>query len=167
MWHIGPYSRPIRAGCSFWQPVVPGCSQYWEPKRQSIVNQNPSGKFTRKLENEMPITFVDRQLIDSSHKLDAVLTKAASSCCQLMVKNTSSSWHFFLSFFDHDRPIGKYCQWVWLTYWPPSFLEPMHSCSLTMMALSLRKLVLLVLHSKVSLPHLLIHLFYVYQLTLT
>jgi len=45
------------------------------------VNQNPLGKFTRKLENEMPITFVDRQLIDSSQELNTILAKAASSCC--------------------------------------------------------------------------------------
>jgi len=35
----------------------------------------------QKLENEMPITFVDWQLIDSSQELDANLIKAASSCC--------------------------------------------------------------------------------------
>jgi len=71
------------------------------------------GKITRKLENEMQIAFVDRQLIDMGRKLDCVLAKAASSCYQLTVKSGSSSRHSFVSQFVVTL-IAKYCQGVWL-----------------------------------------------------
>jgi len=45
----------------------------------------------------MPIAFVDRQLNDIGHKVEPLLAKAASSCCQSMVKSGLSSWHFFMS----------------------------------------------------------------------
>jgi len=39
----------------------------------TIINRDfPSGKFKQKLENEMPITFVNWQLIASGHELDAI-----------------------------------------------------------------------------------------------
>jgi len=46
----------------------------------------------------MPIAFVDWCHNDSSQEPDVILTKAASLCHGSMVKNTSGSWHFFLSF---------------------------------------------------------------------
>jgi len=46
----------------------------------------------------MPITFVDGYHNDSSHGLGVNLTKAALYCCQWTVKNTPTSWHFFLLF---------------------------------------------------------------------
>jgi len=63
------------------------------------MTRNPSRKFTRKLENVMLITVVRQWSFDNSHERDAVLAKAASSCCQSTVKSASRSRHFFLSFF--------------------------------------------------------------------
>jgi len=49
------------------------------------------------MKNEMPIAFVDRQLIDIGREVELLLAKAASSCCRSTVKSSSSSWHFFMS----------------------------------------------------------------------
>jgi len=90
---------------------------YWKLKQQSTVNENHSlGKnySTRKLESEMPNTFVDQQLIDISHKLDPVLAKAASSCYWSMVKSGLSSWHFFISFYITTNPLQNIVLEFWL-----------------------------------------------------
>jgi len=63
------------------------------------VNENPSHKFTRKIKNEMPITFVNRQLIDGGDGFDAVLTEAASSGLRSIVESASNTRHFFFSFY--------------------------------------------------------------------
>jgi len=47
----------------------------------------------------MPITFVDRQLIDIGHAVNPVLAQAASSCYQSTVDSGSSSWQFIVSEF--------------------------------------------------------------------
>jgi len=88
---------PIGWGHHKYIRVVPSCSQYWEPKRQSTTNQNPSRKLTRKLESEMPIAFVDWQLNDNSRVVDPLLAEAAPSCCWSTVKSGSSDRHFFMS----------------------------------------------------------------------
>jgi len=46
----------------------------------------------------MLIFFVDWYHNDSSQEPDVILTKAASLCYGLTVKNTSTSWHFVLWF---------------------------------------------------------------------
>jgi len=49
------------------------------------VNQNLSVKIMQKLENEIPIAFVDQQLIDGSHVTKPDLTK---SCFILLPTNS-------------------------------------------------------------------------------
>jgi len=56
----------------------------------------------RELENEMPIIFVDGQLIDRGHEFDAILAKAASSYQQSTAKSSSNARHFFLLFSLED-----------------------------------------------------------------
>jgi len=63
------------------------------------VNENPSRKFTRKIKNEMPITFVDRQLIDSGCAASPFLTKADSSYYRLTVKSGEAALIFSVLFF--------------------------------------------------------------------
>ncbi len=111
----------------------------------------------------MLITVVRQWNIDNSHGRDAVLAEATSSCCRWTVKSASRSRHSFLSFsIMTDLLENIVNEFDWRVCWPPSFfLKSAHSCSLTIMVLSVRKSVLQLLNSKVCLPHLLIHLFYV------
>jgi len=51
------------------------------------------------MKNEMPIAFVDHQLIDIGRKVKPLLAKAASSCCQSTVNRTLSFRHSF--FFEY------------------------------------------------------------------
>jgi len=74
------------------------------------VNENPSRKLTRKIKNEMPITFVDRQLIDSGYAASPFLTKADPSCYQSTVKSGEAALIFSILFFimaEHDE---KHCR---------------------------------------------------------
>ena len=93
------------------------------------MNQNPLGKFMWKLENEMLITFVNWQLIDSIQELDANLTKAASSCCWLMVKSVLCLQLFFVSKLTMTNPLQKCVNefdqlhqslsFIWWDWWIP------------------------------------------------
>jgi len=73
------------------------------------MTQNPLVKTMQNLENEIPITFVDQQLIDSSYVASPFLTKADSSCYQLTVKSGEPALNFFHIVFCHDKHMEKCC----------------------------------------------------------
>jgi len=62
------------------------------------MNQNPSRKITRKLEIEIPITFVDRNHNDNGHVRDPDLIEAALLCHQSTAESGSRTSVFFVLF---------------------------------------------------------------------
>jgi len=84
--HLIPPSRPH---------VVAGCSQYRQQKEQSTVSQNSAVKITRKLEDEVLITFVDRQLIDGSHVADSDLNQSCFILLRINGRKRASDINLF------------------------------------------------------------------------